>query len=220
MALKQESANFSKLRRGMVFWYDPNPAIDKENVPPKVVNDRPVKDFTMYGERPYVVVSSDEVCRQARVVQVCPIGTKDKDKDVFPYDVVYNSNSKTGQSAIRCEQIRTVNSDELSSYECMLDDEIMDQVAEKLRLLLGISENEIEIESPVIAMSAEEVEDLIDAKMLESRNETTNMIDAAVARILNGVSSVLNARSAVRPIEPVNPEVKVKKKIVVGNLKK
>lgn len=216
----KQAANFSKLRRGMVFWYDPNPEIDKENVPPKVVNDRPVKDFTMYGERPYVVVSSDEVCRQARVVQVCPIGTKDKDKDIYPYDVVYNSNSKTGQSAIRCEQIRTVNSDELSRYECMLDDDIMDRVAEKLKLLLGISECELEVETPVIAMSAEEVEDLIDAKMIESKNEATSLIDAAVSRILNGVSSVLNTRTATRPIEPIKPEVKVKKKIVVGSLKK
>lgn len=221
---KASSINFSKLRRGMVFWYDPNPEIDKNNVPAKTINGFAIKDYTMYGDRPYVVVSSDKVCRLGRVVQVCPISTKDKDKESYPYDVVYNSFSGTGQSAIRCEQIRTVNSEELFRYECMLDDDIMEQVTEKLRDLLGVDYIESEVEVPVVAMTSEEVEELVDSRMISVKEETTSMIDAAVARILNAISALINnkANTSLRTITPLEPTVpeKMKKRIIVTDRKK
>ena len=228
MASKESTINFSKLRKGMVFWYDPNPDIDKNNVPSKTVNGFAIKDYTMYGDRPYVVVSSDDVCRLGRVVQVCPIGTKDKDTKSYPYDVVYNSFSGTGLSVIRCEQIRTVNSAELHRYECMLDDDIMDQVAEKLQALLGIDCTESEVEVPVVSMTSEEVEELVDAKMISVKEETTSMIDAAVARILNAFSAFAHNKSnnILRPLSPApaaednQPMKHAKRSIIVTERKK
>jgi len=216
---KECTVNLSKLRRGMVFWYDPNPEIDKSNVPPKIVDGHPIKDYTMYGERPYVVVSSDAICRLGRVVQVCPIGTKSDNKDNFPYDVSYNSFSDTGVSVIKCGQIRTVNSAELFKYECMLDDDIMDQVEDRLKELLGLSETQIEVQVPLVAMTPEEVEDLVDDKILQSKEETTSMIDAAVARILNGITSALSTKSIAKLLpDDSKSSTKVKRPIIVQNV--
>ena len=205
--------NFSKLRRGMVFWYDPNPEIDKNNVPAKIVDGHSIKDYTMYGDRPYVVVSSDEVCRMGRIVQVCPIGTKSKDKEDFVYDVTYNSFSNTGLSVIRCEQVRTVNSEELYKYECMLDDDVMDQVAEKLKLLLGIADTVDVVESPVISASIEEIEDLMEAKLAGTKEETAAMLDTAVSRVLNAIATTFHRN--VKSDESEDQIVPKKRKILV-----
>lgn len=202
MASREANVNFSRLRKGMVFWYNPDPEINKNNVPDKIVDGRTIKDWTMYGERPYVVVSANSVCRLGRIVQICPIGTKSKDND-FPYDVVYNSFSGTGQSVIRCEQIRTVNSAELTEYECMLDDDIMDMVDAKLRELIGLDDVVNEVEVPVISMDASEVEDLIDRKIASITVEVANQCDNAVSRVVNAISAVIQNKFMYHPITPI-----------------
>lgn len=208
--------NFSRLRRGMVFWYDPDPDTDKSNVPPKEVDGHIIKDYIMYGERPFVVVSSDEACRLSPVVQVCPIGSKVKENS--QYDVIYNSFNDSGQSVIKCDQIKTINSSELYKYECMLDDIVMDEVTLKLRMLLGITDTETEVELPVVAMSAEEVEELIDSKLAANQVDFSNQLDSVVTRIINAVSTMLRSRPVTKPLDSVaqnNLSDRVKKQIIL-----
>ena len=49
------------VRRGMVFWYNIDPSVDKHNVPKIQKYGESYTDRILYGHRPWLVVSSDDV---------------------------------------------------------------------------------------------------------------------------------------------------------------
>lgn len=201
--------NYSRLRRGMVFWYDPNPEIDKSNVPTKLIGTREIQDNIIYGRRPWVLVSSDDACMKSKIVQVCPIHNNPKQS--FPNDVLFYF--KSGDSAIKCEQIRTVNADELQEYDCILDEDIMERVDICLKRLLGLKDKEVVVEKIVTSASMKQIEELImgivNTQVEEAKRQVADNVDVedAVLRISEGISNLFDL-SKVAP-RRVAPEVEI-----------
>ena len=123
-----------RVRRGMVFWFDFDPDVDKYSVPPINVGGRTYPDRLMYGERPYLVVSSNKMNECGQIAQIVPIHSYPKNKS-NPLWVYTEINCK--EAAIRCDQIRSVNLIELQDYRMMLPDSVMEEVDKTLMKVLG-----------------------------------------------------------------------------------
>lgn len=136
---------YGQVKKGMVFWYNCDENIDKYNVPKKVVHDREILDRVFYGLRPWLVVSSDEYSINSNLVQVVPIHSNPRIKD-NPNHVYTKIGNKCELSVIVCDQVRTVNSLELTDYYCALSDEVVEEVDEKLSIILGINRKKKEEE--------------------------------------------------------------------------
>lgn len=138
-----QNRDYGQVKKGMVFWYNCDENIDKYNVPKKVVHDREILDRVFYGLRPWLVVSSDEYSIQSSLVQIVPIHSNPRIRD-NPNHVYTKIGNKCEMSVIVCDQVRTVNVLELTDYYCALSDKVIDEVDEKLAVILGISKRKKE----------------------------------------------------------------------------
>ena len=173
----------------MVFWYNPDPEVDKMNVPKLKLGQKEISDCLLYGERPYVIVSSDEVCFRSPVIQICPIHSDPKEIHLF--DVVYNSQSDR-VSVIKVEQIRTVNSFELTKYHHTLNDDIIKKIDRALAGLLGIQPVEKEVPKYVVSDPSYAINEALTTC-------SENLIDR-IKEMIETKPDIL-----VQPVEPLQP---------------
>ena len=124
-----------RIKKGMVFWCDLDPNIDKMNVP-YLSNEKgvAVKDRVMYGRRPWLVVSDNCNNKADALCTVVPFSQSSDPS--LPYHVpvkVFN------ESSIICvEQVRTVNCQMLVSYFCTLSDEVLGKVESVIVKYFGL----------------------------------------------------------------------------------
>ena len=85
--------------------------------------------------RPHVIVSNNVGNRSAGYVMVVPCTSEIKRLDM-PTHLECEFNGK--KNMIMCEQIKTVNVDELLSYMFTLDDSMLDKIDDALKIALGI----------------------------------------------------------------------------------
>lgn len=124
-----------RVKKGMVFWCDMDPTIDKLNVP-YLNNEKgvSVKDRVLYGRRPWMVVSNngnnqiDTLCTVVPFSQSCDPS--------LPYHIPIKVFSES--STICVEQIRTVNCQMLVNYFCTVSDEVLEKVESVIAKYFGL----------------------------------------------------------------------------------
>lgn len=122
----------------MVFWYSIDERVGRTNVPKLDIDGKSYNDRLMYGARPWVVVSSEDICRRNTVVSVLPIFDTSEQKFIKDPAHIYLK-FKGKDSVIVTEQIRSVNSIELQEYMCILEDDYLAEVDVVLANTLGIN---------------------------------------------------------------------------------
>lgn len=111
---------YYKVRKGMVFWYEPTPTQDKTCV--------------QQGRRPWLVISNDLGNISSPTCNIVPMTTEDKIS--IPTHVktyVYGT-----ENVILCEQAITVDQNCLRNYYCSMTEETMEKVDAALAIQFGI----------------------------------------------------------------------------------
>ena len=157
-----------RVKRGMVFWYSLNNGVDKNSSPTIELEGKKYIDSLEYGNRPWLVVSCDEINRKNRLCTVVPLSSSLSNyDDNSPNKVhIYFMGRNT---TILCEQIRTINSIELQEYANTLSDEVMDMVDRGIRYSLGIKESIEDIMSSSSVSEALSQIDSVIEKVIKSR---------------------------------------------------
>lgn len=157
-----------RVKRGMVFWYSLNNGVDKNSSPTIELEGKKYIDSLEYGNRPWLVVSCDEINRKNRLCTVVPLSSSLSNyDDNSPNKVhIYFMGRNT---TILCEQIRTINSIELQEYANTLSDEVMDMVDKGIRYSLGVKESIEDIMSSSSVSEALSQIDSVIEKVIKSR---------------------------------------------------
>lgn len=202
--------SYSKVKRGMVFYYNIDPSVDKKNVPPINVLGRQRYDNREYGWRPFVVISSDEVCQLNRTVCITPMrSTSDKDIQQLENRVYFNYGSELAE--VLCEHIYTVNTSELTRYDSFLNECVMSEIDKKIAMNLSIPYERVfrdraslkDIENIILAIVQKRVDEVrkeqvtaakasgvdIDDAVLRIGDELSNLFDVKLEELKNQISS-------------------------------
>ena len=184
-------SNGMRVVRGMVFWYNPNPSIDKNSEPVVWVKGNKFRDHRQYGDRGWLVVSNDVGNLTSSVCTIVPITSQTKNS-ISPTRVHFYFEGIP--LVILCEQAMTVNISELTDFRYFLQDSIMDKVSEALRVHFQIPENK---DSVGTMYSLKNIEDIIDGivrrKVSQYRVNTAKQVDIddAVLRIGESLENLL-----------------------------
>jgi mRNA-degrading endonuclease toxin of MazEF toxin-antitoxin module len=157
--------------------------------------------------RPVLIVSSDYGNMHSPVVNVVPLTTADK-----PCSVNVPIEHEDGTlNYILCNQIKTVDSKQLSYYMSTIDDETMTEVEKTINYALGIS-------VPRVEKSIKDIETMIQNVVTMKFNDlsTRDEFDAIVEKIAKGLEStygdlmkayVSNLNTAEKRIKAAAPEL-------------
>lgn len=118
------SKNYSRVQRGMVFWFNPD-KVYKEQMEFESPKGKRYKTSIQHGNRPWLVVSNNEGNNSARTCNVIPI-TTEQNKTEIPVHVRFEFEGIP--QLILVEQPRTVDIAALGEYMCTVSDEVMEQV--------------------------------------------------------------------------------------------
>lgn len=110
-----------KVLRGQIWWVNTN---------------KDIIGNVQSMNRPHLIVSNNIGNKNANIVTVVPCTSESKRE--FPMHV--NCDINGIQNIILCEQIRTINTNELISYIFTLDESTMKKVDKALKITLGIEE--------------------------------------------------------------------------------
>ena len=92
--------------------------------------------------RPVLVISDDEINNLLNIVNVIPITTRKKQRQVYPNEVLLPANSfgLSNESIVLCHQIRTIDKQRLSMmYGVIIDTKKQVEIIEALCFQLGIN---------------------------------------------------------------------------------
>lgn len=126
--------NYIRVKKGMVFWYDINPAQNKLKSPKVLVRNSEFTDFAEYGNRPWVVISGDNFNANNTYCSIIPLSTGTRQISDSELKIDFFNKPTT----VICSQIRFVNGVELKDWMGMLNDDVMKQIDEKMANYLGI----------------------------------------------------------------------------------
>lgn len=194
-----------RIRRGMVFWYDIRPDVDKTSVH-RVCNGKYV-DYVQYGRRPWVVVSSDEMNRKNTLVSICPMSSGKAGSASYNsahVDLLFMGR----KTSVLCEQVRSVTAAELVEYMSTLSNSIMDKIDDAIMYHLGlimkpkftgtsVSDAMSKIESIINSMVADKLAQLPPVQASQKD------IDDMVQRISNSFENAYSNK--IRTVEPIIP---------------
>ena len=116
--------NYSRVQRGMVFWFNPD-KVYKEQMEFEGFKGKRYKTSIQHGNRPWLVVSNNEGNNSARTCNVVPI-TTEQGKTEIPVHVRFEFEGIP--QLILVEQPRTVDIAALGEYMCTVSDEVLEQV--------------------------------------------------------------------------------------------
>ena len=92
--------------------------------------------------RPVLVISDDEINNLLNIVNVIPITTRKKQRQIYPNEVLLPANSfgLSNESIVLCHQIRTIDKQRLSMmYGVIIDTKKQVEIIEALCFQLGIN---------------------------------------------------------------------------------
>ena len=186
---------YTRIKRGMVFWYNIDPSVNKFDVPELRLSDtKTAKDFIEYGERPWLLVSVDENNILGKTCTVIPLRTNVSQSDKVSCHIPIKFQGK--DALIMCDQIRTINCIELVKYICTLEDSTMRLLEDALRDYLGIQENPFNglASSEVISRLEGVIGEIVKKKVEEERAKIINEMDVdnAVLRISEGLENLFD----------------------------
>lgn len=126
-----EKQGGSKIRRGMVFWYDPQKNPEYIHYGTQTIKHSHVQA----GIRPHLVVSADESNNGVLTCNVIPLTTAEN-KGFIDTNVTFMYGSKC--TTVLVSQITTVDQGALGEYYFSVDEEVMIRVEEALMAQFGI----------------------------------------------------------------------------------
>lgn len=91
-------------------------------------------DYTMRTGRPAVIVSSNSINENAKVVEIVFLTTAPKRNS--PYHVTFHCRGKLATAL--CEQVTSVDIDNLDDYMCTLSEKDMSNVSKAISASLGL----------------------------------------------------------------------------------
>lgn len=186
---------YSRVQRGMVFWFNP----DKVYGQPgsfTAHSGHLMCSHIQRGNRPWVVVSNNEGNSSGCTCNVVPITTAEK--TILPMHVALTlpSSPKTAQTAL-VEQIRTVDSQALGDYICILSESVMRGIDAALMLQFGIAPEAVDLEK-VTKRLEDIVAQIIEVKMneLKIRNQRvpSEVIEDAALRLGGTLEGLFNTQ--------------------------
>lgn len=95
------------------------------------------------GVRPVVVVQNDKGNKHSTTLIIAPISKK-LSKPPLPTHVIFQSDALNYVSMILCEQIRTIDKIRLKGKITRLNDEILSEVDQALRISLSLEQEKTE----------------------------------------------------------------------------
>lgn len=120
-----------KVLRGQIWWVNTN---------------KDIIGNVQSTNRPHLVISNNIGNRNANIVTVIPCTSEEKKKMPMHVECEINGILNT----ILCEQIRTINTDELINYMFTLEEGTMKKVDKALKITLGIDDDEMKLEPLVL----------------------------------------------------------------------
>lgn len=230
---KEDMFIAQRVKRGMVFWYSVNSNVDKNNSPMIEIDGKKYQDSIEYGNRPWVVVSTDAINRRNRMCTIAPLSSSiSNHQDNSPNKVhIYFMGRDT---TILCEQLRTVNVVELQEYANTLTDEVMELVDEGIMYALGIkakrefnslsmndalSKIDSVIEKVVQARIQKELEnlnkgrqDVVDEMILKISDGFESLYKSAIDGVRDDMQKRDSVSKPALPVAPVNDSKPVESK--------
>lgn len=200
--MREKERGYSRLRRGMVFTYNINPDVDKRNVPPITIRGgKERKDFKEYGERYFVIVSSDDVCQEFKTVCIVPFTTYREKEGIQKSDNHVYFNYLGEVAEVLCEHIYTVNATELELYSTTLNDCVMSEIDKKLAMNLSIPYEKVfrdraslkDIENIILAIVQKRVDEVRAEQITAAKAQGVD-IDDAVLRISDTLSNLFDVK--------------------------
>lgn len=194
-----EERYYTRIKRGMVFWYNIDASVNKFDVPElKISEKRTAKDHMEYGDRPWLLVSVDERNLQGKTCTIVPLCTNSSvDVDKFHVPIRY----KGKDALILCEHLRTVNCIELIKYDCTLEDSTMKLVENALRDYLGIRNDVLDglVSDDIMSKLEDVINEIVRKKVEEEKAKISKVVnvDDAVLRISEGLESLFDVKSNV-----------------------
>ena len=120
---------YSRVKKGMVFWFDLSEVYQTQSQY-KGFNNKIYSSHIQMGNRPYMVLSSEDSNSYYPVCTVAPI-TTDRSKPKLSTHVTYYYEGKL--QTILLEQITTVDMMALGDYVCCVSDEVLEKVEMALK---------------------------------------------------------------------------------------
>lgn len=124
---------YSRVRRGMVFWFDP---VKSYNQPSNIVSHqmKQLPSHLQLENRPWMVVSNDDGNLNGPTCNIVPITLEDKPKLPCHVKFMYEGRMQTAM----CEQVRTVDSVVLKDFMYIVSDEVLRNVERALAVQFSI----------------------------------------------------------------------------------
>lgn len=127
-------ANYSRVQRGMVFWFNPDEVYGDSMEFEGFNNHKTYKSSVQHGKRPWLVVSNDDGNQSSYTCNVVPLTTEDKAN--IPVHIHFDYEGR--RNTILCEQPRTIDKAALGSYLYTISDELMFKVEKAMAVQFGI----------------------------------------------------------------------------------
>ena len=186
---------YSRVQRGMVFWFNP----DKVYQQPgsfTAYNGHLMCSHIQRGNRPYVVVSNNEGNSSGYTCNVVPITTAEKTKIPSHVEFTLPCSPKTPQTAL-VEQIRTVDSQALGDFICILSEAVMHDIDAALMAQFGIAFETVDLDG-VMSRLETIVSHIIESKMNELKLRTQRVpceiIEDAALRLGGTLEGLFNSQ--------------------------
>lgn len=122
---------YSKVKRGMVFWFDP--AVYGEKITYKSKRGE-LKSCVQNFNRPYLVISNDENNANSSTCNIVPITLEDKNPIPVHVNYIYAGKRQT----VLVEQVRTVDIEALGSYIYTINDSVMKEVEKAIAIQFSV----------------------------------------------------------------------------------
>lgn len=190
--------NYQKVKRGMVFYYNVFDAVARNSVPS--LQSRALGRFQKqeeYGSRPFLVVSSNEICSHNKQIQVVPLFGLKSGQSEHSNRVYFDF--KHTKTEIACDQIYTLFANDIREYDTTLSEELMTKVDQQLAVNLDINYSALKSNASmkeIEAIISQIVKQQVEAEKSKQEAQKDNVsVDDVVLEIGQGLMDLFDADS-------------------------
>lgn len=190
--------NYQKVKRGMVFYYNVFDAVERNSLPQAQVRSlKRVRSNDDYGSRPFLVVSSNEICSRNKQIQVVPLFGMKSNQSEYSNRVYFEF--KHTKTEIACDQIYTIFANDIKDYDTTLSDELMSAVDKQIAANLDIDYSALKSNASmkeIEAIISQIVKQQVEAEKAKQEAQKDNVsVDDVVLEIGQGLMDLFDADS-------------------------
>lgn len=190
--------NYQKVKRGMIFYYNVFDAVERNSLPQAQVRSlKRVRSNDDYGSRPFLVVSSNEICSRNKQIQVVPLFGMKSNQSEYSNRVYFEF--KHTKTEIACDQIYTIFANDIKDYDTTLSDELMSAVDKQIAANLDIDYSALKSNASmkeIEAIISQIVKQQVEAEKAKQEAQKDNVsVDDVVLEIGQGLMDLFDAHS-------------------------